>query len=414
MAYDGWLEFGGVEIVNVSRIAQLAETLGIDVVWVTPESVQWIQDALGGVDYDLISNAPWYDPDFQPSAEFAGIMPLSIGGMDSSTAESRPVEYVTDGGNSGRLRSATLPLVGNVGIVASTDRGAEFGKRWLDRVLRGSTDAFCSGSELRYFRYDQRLDAEAPPIAHRRDVSLTRGTSVTRKTVTHCSSTWLATFTLTADDPYEYGDEVPQFTELGGAVTGPGVESSGSLVLVEQSCPVYDYSPIQDPLFSSLTPAPSPPEFYPAGWDLEEGYTFDRFWARISSVEPSSLNVVPVLILDATDAARMVRFQVWPSDATTDERCDPLWTVIVSYLPPNTDFYVDGERKAAYLWNSFGDAVRRTDSLVYDADAEPIQWPAFNDPGGLLVTLDIFTGSGSGAGGDSGVRAALSLVPKSD
>ena len=87
MAYDGWIEFNESELVNLSRTAQLAEALGIDTLWTEPESVEWIQDALGGVDYDVITEAPWYDSGLPASAEFAGIVPLSIAGLDDSTME---------------------------------------------------------------------------------------------------------------------------------------------------------------------------------------------------------------------------------------------------------------------------------------------------------------------------------------
>lgn len=563
MAYDGWLEFNGSELINLSRTVQLAEALGIDTVWVDPESVAWIQAALSGVDYDLITNAPWYDAGYPASAEFAGIIPLSMAGFDNSTLEATTIEYITDGGSSGKPRNKTLSIVASVAVVASTDRGADFGKRWLDRMLRaGGAQTFCSGSDLRYFRFAQAEGEPVPPQAHRRDVTLTRGTSVTRKRGTYCSATWLATYTWTANDPFEYGDEVEQFSGLGGValnlvtnsgfeasitgwasfgsaslfrstdeshsgvasgqvtasgvggaflnpfapigatrdfalslwvlgavdaeieigiaenpggtqfaltpvtmtgdwqrvtlagtasgaatdvspqinvtgtdviffddvmfvegltpyeigdgtVAGPSVISSGSVALVEQECPVYDYSPIYDPLYPALVAPPSVPDFYPQGWDLVSGQTFDRFWVRVDSTEPSVLNVVPVLTLTTEEDARMVRVSIWPSDSVPDDQCDPLWVAIITYLPAGMDFVIDGEQEASYVEG--GVTLRRTDSLVYGTGARPIEWAAFNDPTDLLITIDILSGSGSvDYDGGGTVRAALSFVPKSD
>jgi hypothetical protein len=577
MAYDGWIEFGGAELINLSRTAQLADALGIDTVWTEPDTVAWIQDALGGTDYDVITSAPWYDAGYPASAEFAGIVPLSIVGLDDSTLEASTVEYITSGGSSNKPRNKTLPLVANVAVVASTPRGADYGKRWLDRMLRGGgARTFCAGSDLRYFRWAQRDGEDAPPQAHRRDVTLTRGTSVTRKRATHCSATWMTTFTWTANDPFEYGDEELMFTDLGGEIVnlidngffetdasfwhvgseiddtftrdtsefysgvasgkfettagsglfypdevpgtvgepspygndfalsfrtkgtpgnrlrvqwirlnggtvfadlivdpltadwqhvtlvgsipegtdfwsvyplframdggtvwvddvvvvpglvpkgpedlGPGVLSpsvteSGSLALVEVECPAYDYSPIYDPLYPALVPSPTAPEFYPDGWDLLPGVTIDRFWARIVSVEPSEFNVVPVLTLTTDEDARMVRVSIWPSTADEGDFCDPLWTAIVTYLPAGLDFVIDGEQEASYAWDGVSPAVRRTDSLVFGTGANPISWTAFNDPVGLLVTLDIMSGGSGDYDGGGTVRAALSLVPKSD
>lgn len=417
MAYDGWLEFNGKELVNLSRTAQLTEALGIDTLWTDAESVAWVQAALSGVDYDVITAAPWYDAGYPASAEFAGIVPLSIVGLDDSTLESVTIEYNTHGGASGKPRSKTLPIVGSVAVVASTTRGADYGLRWLNRVLsEGGARTFCSGADLRYFRFKQGAGEPVPPMAHRRDVTLTRGTSVTRKREGSCSATWLVTFTWTANDPFEYGEEQPQFSELGGVGVppdGPTVMDSGTLPLVEETCPVYDYTPIFDPLFPALVPSPTVPDFYPAGWELFPGMGFDRFWVRIASSEPSALHVVPVVTLTAVEAARMVRVSIWSSDATPSERCDPLWVAIVSYLPAGVDFVIDGEQKASYAWDGFSPLVRRTDSLVYGEGARPLDWRSFNDPASLLVTLDIVSESDYYDGGGT-VRAALSLVPKSD
>lgn len=407
MATDAWIEFNGQELANLSRTAQLAEALAIPSVWVTPESVQWVQDDLSGTDYDDITEAPWYDPQYAASAEFAGILPLSFPGLDDSTLTSTPVEYVTDGGNSGRPRNATLPIVANVAIIASTDRGAEFGMRWLNRILRNSgSNTFCAGSDLTYFRYS----GGGAPKAHRRNVRLTRGASVTRKRRGACDVSWLVTFTLTAADPYEYGEPIAKVEELGGIPTGD-IISTGSVTLVEASCPQFDYTPIYDPLHSALIPGPSIPNIRPDGWEIADGEVFDRFWARINPVEPSELNVIPLITLTSPDDVRSIRVSIFPSDADPTDLCGALFVGIVSYIPAGLEFTIDSERQASYVWDGFSEAVRRTDSLVFSPQAGPIQWTAFNDNTNLLFALDVFSGSLDGPGN---VRAGLSLIPKSD
>lgn len=630
MGYDGWLEFNGVELVNLSRAAQLAQGMGIDAVYVEPGEVQWIADELGGTGYETVANAPWYDAGHTPSAEFAGFIPLSVTGLDDSSLEASTTEYITDGGRSDKPRNSTKPIVMNFAIVARTDRGADYGKRWLDRVLRGSTDkTFCSGSDLRYFQHVPWGEDEIPKV-HMRNVRLTRGTSVTRKRRGPCSSVWFVTFTMTADDPFEYGEDIGAVADLGGivkppppddvvpdrinlasipdarsmipfpfasggviaplgnalvevetgvsipavpwvetAVTRPtgfdvgdneiqwssgeagdgfpvepgdqitvsvyqyhqqtggslasamgirlvaqsqtgaiisttnfpgpagvadtwqrcsatltipsgashlwivaygsdtlvgtlkqtamlveygnsvgdyfdgdkppvsspgtwtafgwegvpgisqsiqySVESSitdsDSITLIETTCPVYDYSPIYDPLHPALVPSPTAPDFYPEGWDIVPGMTFDRFWARVESPGAGHLYVVPKITLTSPVEARLVRVAIWPNDSEDDDQCDPLFAAVVSYLPGGVLFTIDGERKASYVWDGLGDSVRRTDSLVYGLDATPIQWASFNDPDGLLITLDLFSESGVD---NSEVRASVVFTPKSD
>jgi len=766
MAWDGWIEFGGEEFINIARTTQLAEAMGIDSVWVDSDEVSWIAGALGEASYDDVTKAPWYDAGFPASAEFAGILPLSMQGLGDSTLTSTPVEYTGDGGNSGRSRNATLPIVASVAIVAKTRRGADYGKRWMDRRLRGEVNTtFCSGVDLRYFRYG----SSDSPMAHYRDVKLTRGSSITRKRNTDCSSIWLVTFTWTAADPYEYGDGIDVFTGLGsswpngskknyalnptmvstgstherfsrysatlswqtgsGLASGPdtyarstetvssagergfdwyrnldlgspghainliknsdfesgttgwspftggalsrdttehhsgtaslkcvvsaayggvacalphggapgtsdensvvpsylpgketaaiwvkaaagtnlrirtqeylnnvvqtpepafqnftgtgdwqevtftatknnpasfnrveiqspdasatfwiddvrlthtpsfiAVESmdapgstdqpvtpgetitlsafvrgniasqpasmyyfvsrlhdgwgnwfaerangpftvvnngqwsridctltipttvssqgtkaaylavglrtnrsaitvgdtidqtgliversgspspvfpNGSLVLTQLDCPAYDYDPIYDPLYPALVPSPTAPNLIPDGWSITTGSNFERYWARIDATEPVDLSMVPIITLTSTEEARMVRVSIWPSDSQTDDQCDPLFCAVVSYLPAGVQFVIDGEQKAAYVWDGVSPVVRRADSLVYAPDASPVKWTAFDNPDGLLVTLDAFADS-DGYEGSGNIRASLTLVPKSD
>jgi hypothetical protein len=244
-------------------------------------------------------------------------------------------------------------------------------------------------------------------------VKLTRGGTVTRKRRTSNSSTWNATFTLTAADPYEYGDEVVAVEDLGGTPVGDSVASSGDEVIILTDCPVFDYTPIYDPLYPALIPSPTAPDFFPDGWDLTPGMTVERFWARLDPIEPSPLNLVPIITLETTTEARLVRVSVWPQASDTDDQCDPLFSVVVTYLPTDGAFIIDGEQKASYLFDGFSPSVRRTDSLVFSPEAGPVEWTAFNDEDGLLVTLDIIVDS-DGSEGDGDVRAAFSFVPKSD
>lgn len=424
MAWDGWVKFGGTELFNVYRTARLAEDIGIDTVWLTSDDLLWIQDAGvdGGVDYTDITQAPWYDAGTPASAEFAGVLPLTMQGLDDSTRQSTPIEYITDGGNSGKSRNTTLSIVVSAAVIASTERGAEYGLRWLNRLLRGGSDTgsstFCAGVDLTYFRYDGSA-SDTPPIAHRRDVRLTRGTSVTRKRVTDCSSTWMVTFTLLAADPYEYSEPKRMLDYMDhdeNAVGDPYgvVLDAGNTVLTEETCPVYDYTPIYDPRYPALVPAPTAPNLEPAGWTIVDGMTFERAWCTLPALEPSGLNVVPVLNLTTDVEARMVRLSLWVPGTDPSEQCEGLlYSVIVSYLPVGQQFIIDGEQQAAYVWDGASPNVRRADSLIYSEDASPALWPAFPFEQGTMLTMDLF-GDSDGYEGSEMTKVYLSLVQKSD
>lgn len=404
MGYDGYIEIGGQELVNLSRTAQLAGVLGISALWTTPESVQWIQDSLGGDDYDDITEAPWYDAGYPASGEFAGIVPLAFSGLDDSTRVSEITEYVTDGGATSRPRNGTLSIVASVVILASTDSGAEYGKRWLDQRLRGNASAgSCSGEPLRYFRYNET----GAPLAHRRDVRTTRGTSITRKAKADCSVLWFAQFTLTCGDPFEYGELYSFITELSNsAAEGDHVIANGSAALVEGGPSAYDHTPIYDPLYPALVPSPSVPQFYPEGWGFSGGASFSRYWATIDGVSPTSLPAVPKITLQSSTDVRSVRVSIWPAseNPSTASPQDALFSAAVTYVPGGIGIVVDGEDQSSY---AASDATRRADSLVFSPDAKPVDWTSFDTTGGLLVAIDYFDGFGD-------LSMALALASKSD
>lgn len=413
MALEDYLTYDGGEVINVARTFYRAQALGIPL-RIKASRISALFDALnGGSEYSNASETPWYESGFPASEEFAGILPVSIQGLGDSTRQSSPTEYITDGGHTGLVRNSTASLVFSVVIVASTDRGADFGKRWLDKVLgHKNPGVFCSGAPIEYLR--SAPHDRVPDLVHMNDVALTRGLSVTNKRRGSCQTFWWVQWTMTAGDPYEYGVAAPRVTSIGGAAaSGPGVIDQGTLNLTQASCPAFDYSPIYDPLYPALVPSPTAPNFLPAGWGITNGMTFQRKWARITPVQPANLMAVPIVKITSTTEARMVRVSIWPGSSLTNDQCDPLFSAVLSYLPASLPVYLDAEQKASYAWDGASGAVRRTDSLVYSPTARPVQWTSFNDPNGMLVTIDFMAKTG-GYQGDGNVRASLSLVPRTD
>lgn len=426
MGYIGALTLGDTEMSNVSRTAQLAQGMGIDIVRVRPSQVVWIEDALvpGSPEYFDITTAPWYDAGNPDSEEFAGVLALSVDGMDSSTQESSPVEYISDGGSTGKGRNATLALVFNVALVASTERGLDYGTRWLKHLLLNADDGgpTCVGPALEYFGYEGKLGEDPPPFMHRNRVKLTRGLSITRRRSNECSVMALATFTMVAGDPYEYSERTPWIADLGDAVaSGDGWQAQGDLVLEEESCPVYDYTPVYDPLYPALVAPPALPNLQPQGWTIEPGQNFHRDWVAMEPFNPRTLSLVPVLTLSTSVVARMVRVSIWSIDVdntdSSNKLCEPLWSAVISYLPTGFDFLIDGEHKTSYTWD--GTNSRLATSLVYSPQARPIEWKSFNGlinkaGAGFMISLDTFEKTGGGYEGGGTVRANLAFVTKSD
>lgn len=409
MAVDEWVAFDDVELVNLSRTAQLSSVLGIDSLWVQPGDVQWVQDVLGETGYDDVTQAPWYRSHIPASAEFAGIVPLSIRGLNDSTMSATVTEYVTDGGSSGTMRGDTLPIVVGAVIMASTSRGASYGKKWLDRALRAGSTAsmMCSGWDLNYFD----VDGPNAKKMHRRRVRATRGASVTQKRSNDCSTMWWVTFTLTANDPYEYGEPVLQIAELSeSAATGPNVDGTWFFDGTYSTCPSWSYDPTYDPTFPALVEPPSSPEYLPESWLVSTGDPFRRWYINLGPDVPEALTAVPLIEVSSTSDARMIRVSLWEDLTDGTQQCDALMSVMITYLPAGQTLYIDGEQQSVYLWDGASPAVSRADTLVFNFDARPTQWKPVSLSSDLALTLDVFTENADPAD----VSARFSLIQKSD
>ncbi len=285
----------------------------------------------------------------------------------------------------------------------------EYGLRWLNRALRGRDEDLGAGYTLKYLRH---LTPDAP-WANRRNVNVTRSPTVSRKRAGRCFHAWTVTFTLTAGDPYEYGEPQRLLTDLGKPIIG-GTPNQGIKSLVETPCPSFDYSPLYDPLYPALVPSPTAPQFLPQGWALDEGRAFRRHWIRLAPNEPSETTSVPIIKFVASQEARMVRLVILPDGVAPEDTCAALFTVILTYLPPDIPIYVDGVRKAVYAWDGFSPTVRRCDTLAYGRDGKPVTWTSFGEDVSFTVGLDaMLVGSGIYEGGDT-IRASVDMVSKSD
>jgi hypothetical protein len=111
--------------------------------------------ALVGCDPDPYSNpaddlAPWYDPAFPESADFAGFWPTTFTGLESTyTRDVTPVATGGGGGVIGRLRAAPRTMTWHGYLFGRTCCAVAYGLRWLTSVLRQSRcGAECGGERM--------------------------------------------------------------------------------------------------------------------------------------------------------------------------------------------------------------------------------------------------------------------------
>ncbi|MEU7323434.1 hypothetical protein ABZ682_23210 [Streptomyces griseoviridis] len=198
MATDWFMSYGGVEVVNHSRLNTYLGTVGSPL------------DSYGGcgcptfgsaileeLPYttpdDADSPAPWYDPDVPESVEFAGIMVLDVDGLDDYPVQRSVTGAIAGGGAIGPARALPRTITVTALVLGSTCCGVDYGLHWLGQVLQGCTSGECDGDCLTVYNCcpGEELDAATFNARHRRTlrrVALVDGPRVTARAGNGCES----------------------------------------------------------------------------------------------------------------------------------------------------------------------------------------------------------------------------------
>lgn len=464
MAWLGYFEYDGSEIINVARTEAYAKSNGM--YWLR---AQFKNDALpymlgDGLRYSspFLDDAPWTDEDVPESHDFCGLYPLEVTGIEDSSRSSTPVENILNGGVPGRLRHGMKTLVFNCLLIARTDAGANYGQEWLRKVLLGGAcgpdvTSACNGGTLCYLKsepdmylpdelptagfeiqttsdgeiwVDDPEDCLTPYLRSLRRVVFNTGPTVTSKrTTSDGSEVWTVTFTAIVGCPYEYGAEFQVLQGLmdddrhggSGSNSGPGGGSSsesegfddsdhgvkaawvhgepddGMLDMEghthsEPECVQTYYQPLYDPENPNIVLPPEPPSVPLSNWTKPKNWT--RRTIRIpKKYVPMWGEVVPKIDVHAKKGdlrSLRIRFYADPyGDAdSSDDDCEYCGDIVISYVPQDHTLCIDGAEQVVYV-ETPGGSRRRADSLVFDTDGKPFEWPTLTCGFGYLVTLDL-------------------------
>lgn len=226
MAGDWYLNFGGVEIVNHTRLDAYLDTVGspLDSVG-TCGCPTFTAELAGDLPYTTPEEdqAPWWDPDAPESAEFAGLRVLSIEGLDDFPMRRTVSGGVAGGGSIGPARALPRTITVTALLLGSTCCGVEYGMQWLGEVLQGCTGGECDGDCLTVYSCcpgEEDLSPEEFNARYRRTlrrVALVEGPSVVARAGTGCAGgdcqsgadVVTVEFVLTAATPWLWTDPVP-------------------------------------------------------------------------------------------------------------------------------------------------------------------------------------------------------------
>jgi hypothetical protein len=452
MAWTGWFQYDGNEIVNVTRTEAYAKALGLR--WLKPvfnnDSLPYLLDD-AAYRTPVLDEAPWTDDDRPESFDFCGIYPLDVTGIEDSTRGSEVVQSVRDGGEPGRLRHGTKAFVFNTVLISASEDGAEYGFRWLKQALLGSacSNEMIPGGDLCYLSsapevilsesteevlvYDGgkpsltgpaidggTASTTGAPLAATmggdivladpscfdsyyrslRRVVFNEGPTITGKRSTQDGgAVWSVTFTGVAGSPYEFGAENP----IVAGFCKPGVNDpylitnggafnvTGSLAL-ETPCAVPVYAPIYDPLCPAITAPPGPPSVPLGCFTPPQNWT-RRFFTIPKDQVPLWGEVAPVVSVHANRGVlRNLRLRFYADvlgdGAISEDPCNYCGDILISYVPQNASLIFDASDQVVYIEQT-GGVRRRADSLVFKTDGTPFDWPALTCGFSYVVTVDL-------------------------
>ncbi|QNJ55962.1 minor tail protein [Microbacterium phage Rasputia] len=202
MTYEGYVAFGGNEVVNNERARGYAQTAECPMFWLKDDPDQGLAPALGDIPYVYsdIAASPWYDSTIDEiSRRFFGVYGLEVRGVEDSTRTATVTESIDDGGVIGRPRSSTRNVTVRALLLGRGRDAVEYGMSWmamqLDADACGQVSRDCGVATMDVF-------STAPPergeVADISDWQITRRNLLTNPRLFNSISGWGSTYTLNA------------------------------------------------------------------------------------------------------------------------------------------------------------------------------------------------------------------------
>ncbi|MFB7496097.1 hypothetical protein ACFC09_15620 [Streptomyces sp. NPDC056161] len=398
-----YFTLGGVEVANHARLATYLETVGSPLTSATVCKCETFTAAtVGDLPYTTPTEdgAPWYDPDVPESADFAGLLVLSMEGLDAHPVKRSVTNAVTGGGSFGPARAIPRTITVTAVLLGATCCAVEYGLHWLAEVLTGCTSGECDGDCLTLFNCCPGAEEDPGEFEarHRRSlrrVALVDGPEVTARQGDGCATGTCQSgadvitveFTLSAATPWLYTDTMPVLE------VDPPVDTSTDCVTwclhgTEDGCGgTCRLAACEDPTAACADPLcrPTPP---PSITVPETCYCLPlavekECWEVDLTGRPSWSVDVPVITIRAGSGGdlRNLTLTFYQRTAGDDalsceemadlQRCNPHSVYHVRYLPAGGALTLDGQINRAVVECG---GVCETSPDVYGRDGLPPSW----------------------------------------
>lgn len=387
--FDGYLAYGGSEIINSVRAATYAKALGITTVQCG--NCDTLARALYDTPYTSpdADDAPWWDPVEPASKDFAGFVGLEITGLAKSVATRSLVPLTDNGAALHPLRRPHREIQVRALALARTECALSYGYSWLASALRGQLCLnSCEGDTLCFFTC-------CPPCAPRDpDDPDTCGDTYWR-TVLNCGlltmsdpvdvrkipGGWIAqvTFTIAAGNPFVWREPLLVASGPTAAQRLPNYVDPG----VPPDC-----AESADCLRDDTCPAPPAPVLPPPPVDAcfpQGPFTAARAMIPLPQGKvPIWAEKVPLIIVRA-GAQRLERLTIrWygnPANRDCSTALDPCAAcaeVNIAFVPAGATLTIDGRIETAFVDCPGGPGMVTAEPQLYARGGTPFVWPVFS------------------------------------
>ena len=360
------MQLGQTEIANSRRVVRYMEhgVKNISAEVMTDDSWPGLATWLGREDDwilpELDEDCPWYDPSIPASAEFAGVWPMQVEGLDSTPLDRETIEGAVVGGSFGVDRIPPRVITVEAVLIARSPAGLRYGVEWLGSALRGSNCRDGGGPRRLQFlnsapAMDDRMTPENIQLAGNAESRMVVDVVQTGALeIEESFGTWAleghqptgvrVSFELTAGVPYIWRTPLSLASGLRPAdgvertLRFENVDEYGNLARCDGQLTTLvdpEASPLVDiprPVSANALACTKPLVSRRSSWVLEGGRL--PLWAE---------TVPSVIIESGSQAERLIRLQ-WVEgvvDIDDDVTCQTVGEAMVGYVPPNSRMVLD-------------------------------------------------------------------------
>lgn len=419
MAFEGWLSYAGVEIINSARARAYAERAGIDLrCGGCPGLAEAIERQPWSYTTPEWDDAPWLDVATPESAGVLGFAGLRIDGLSSAPVSRGTTPIIGDGAVLGPLRRPHREVTVTLLVVAADHAAMSYAFGFLATALRGTVcpTEGCAGDELCFFASCPVCGTETgcgdPEERTLFSVGLLEGPEV--QSVTDVTGGVVAEveITLAAATPYIYRRPL----DLGGTNVELPFGRDGHVLVDPDSEPEC-----REPTDCLEDPdCPSPPLPTPPPVPRDPCFPTDPYYAARTIYQiprgnmPEWNETVPLLHVRTGSAPLRrltLRFHVNPTGRPCTEGLNPCAAcgdVSMTYLPRNSELTVDGRMRRAWVDCPGGFGTATAEPTLYGPGGRVFEWPVFECHTGLCVEVLAHNSVADDA------RALVQIYPRQD